>query len=75
MNTTVTTALVMVLTLPAAFAHAHPNHAGEIGHDHGDFVAGVLALATSIVVFTLAAALLRRRRRGLRKMRQHVVVE
>ena len=75
MNTSVTTALLMVLTLPAAFSHAHPNHAGEIGHDHGDFVARALAVATSILVFTLAAALLRRRGRRLRKMRQHVVVE
>ena len=73
MKMVVMIAVLMVLSLPA-LSHAHPNHAGEIGHDHSDFVAGALALSTFVVVFTLAAALLRRRRR-LRMMRQRVGVE
>ena len=70
MNVIVMIAFLMALSLPG-ISHAHPNHAGEIGHDHRDFVAGLLAFATPILVFTVAAAL----RWRPRKRRQHVVVE
>ena len=65
----VTITFAMVLSLPA-ISHAHPNHAGEVGHDHSGLLAGALLMAMSVLVLSVAAA-----RQRWRLVQQHRVIE
>ena len=64
------TACWTVLSLTAT-SHAHPNHAGEIGHDHSGVVSVALFLAMLLLVRLVVAAALW----PARASRQHVVME
>ena len=70
MKLTAMTACWTVLSLTAT-SHAHPNHAGEIGHGHGGVVSAALLLAMLVLVMVVAAAAAALRQ--ARAARQHVV--